>query len=139
MPTLFEEVIKILPLFLLLRGLQALLVIFLLVGYGVSIHDLPVMNTIHHLRPEVSDEEIPLKLSLILQRGNFDIVLPSMRGTACVGFLFVMHVREGDDLASKIGDPITELVVMRRDEASLLAVKGIIEVECHATSIVMFR
>ena len=39
----------------------------------------------------------------------------------------------------KISNPITELVVMRRDEESLLAVKGVADAKCRATSATIFR
>ena len=60
----------LLPL-LLLSSFQALLGIFRLVGGGVSIHDTHVVNTVHNLLPEVSNEEIPFQLPIILRRGPF--------------------------------------------------------------------
>ena len=50
-----------------------------------------------------------------------------------------MYVRGVEGLARKSGNPITELVVTRRDEASFLAVKGVADVKCRATSIAMIR
>ena len=43
----------------------------------------------------------------------------------------------GEGLAIKVGDTITEIVVMRCDEASLIAVKGVADLECRAISITM--
>ena len=48
-----------------------------------------------------------------------------------------MHGGEG--LACKVGESITELVVTRRDEASLIEVEGVADVKCRATSIEVFR
>ena len=48
-----------------------------------------------------------------------------MQSETCVYFGDVMHVRGGEGLARKVGNPITEIVVTRRDKASLLAVNGV--------------
>ena len=73
---LFEAGIEVLLLILLLSGFQALLVVFGLVGGGVIIHDTHVMNTVSPLGSDVSDENIPLQISLVLQRGPFLIFPP---------------------------------------------------------------
>ena len=57
----FEAGIEIIVILLLLRGFQALLGVFGLVGGGVSIHDTHVINTVCTLRPKVSDEETPFR------------------------------------------------------------------------------
>ena len=57
----------------------------------------------------------------------------------CVYFGVVTHVCWGEGLARKVGDLITELLVTRRDEASLLVVKGVADVKRRLTSISMFR
>ena len=76
MLTLFEAGVEVLTLLLLLRGLQALIGVFGLVGVEFSIHDMHVVNTVYPLCPEVSDEEIPFQLPLVLHRGPFEIVSP---------------------------------------------------------------
>ena len=48
-----------------------------------------------------------------------------MHSPTCVYFGVVTHVRGGEDIACKVSDPVTELVVTRRDEAPLLAVEGL--------------
>ena len=125
MPTLFEAGVNIIIFLILLSILQALLGVFGLVGGGVSIHDTHVVNTVRPLHPEVSDEDNPLQLYLVLRMEPFEFLLTSMHGATCVYFGVVTHVRWGEGLARKVGDPITEIVVTRRDEASLLAVKGV--------------
>ena len=50
-----------------------------------------------------------------------------------------MHIRGGEGIARKVDNPIMELVVTLRDEASLLAVVGVTYVKCRATSIPMLR
>ena len=66
MPTLFEAGVNILILLLPLSGFQALFRGVGMVGGGISIHDTHVMNTVHPLRSEVSDEEIPLQPPIFL-------------------------------------------------------------------------
>ena len=58
-----------------------------------------VVNNSCPLSPEVSDEEIILQLSLVLQRVPFELVLPSTHGATCVDFGVVVHMREGEGLA----------------------------------------
>ena len=60
-----------------------------------------------------------------------------MHGATCVYFGVIPHVYGGEGLAIKVGDTITEIVVMRCDEASLIAVKGVADLECRAISITM--
>ena len=79
-----------------------------------------------------------LRLSFLHLRASFDIILPSMHSATCVDFGVVMHVWGGKGLDCKVGDPITELFVNCRDEASLLAVKGVACIKLCATSIAMF-
>ena len=63
---LFVADVKVISILLLLRSFQALLGVFGLVGGGVSIHGTHVVNTVCTLHPEVSDEETPLHLLLVL-------------------------------------------------------------------------
>ena len=110
-----------------------------MVGCGVSIHDTHVVNTFRPLRPAVSYEEIPLQLSPVLRRVAFEYFLTSMYGATCVDFGVLTHMCAGEVLARKVGEPITYLVVMLCDEASLLAVKGVADFKCRATSVAMFQ
>ena len=41
-------------------------------------------------------------------------------------------MRRGEGLASKVGNPIMEIVVTRHDEASLISVKAVADVKCCA-------
>ena len=106
---------------------------------GTSIHDTHVMNNVRLLCLEVSDEESPLQPPLVLCRGPFDFVLPSTHSATCVYFVVITNVSGGEGLVCKVKNPITELVVMRRDDASLLSIKGVADVRCCATSITMVR
>ena len=53
-------------------------------------------------------------------------------------FGVVMHVSGSEVNARKVDDPIMELVMTRRNEASLLAVKFVADFKCHTTSVTMF-
>ena len=128
---IFEVGVKVLLLILLLRGLQTLIGFFEPVGGGVIIYDMHVVNNVCSLRPEVSEEETPHHLLLVLQRGTFEFVLPSMHGATSVYFGVVMHVNWGEFLARKVRDLITKLVVTLFDEAPLLVVEGVAYFKCH--------
>ena len=80
---MFESGVKVLPLLLLLVGLQALLGVFGLGGGGVRINYTHVVNTVCTLSPEVSDKQIPCQILLILQRLLFYIVLPPVQHNLC--------------------------------------------------------
>ena len=98
---MFEAGLEILLFLCLLRGFQAPLGGFGVVGGGVSIHDTHVVNTVCPLIPKVSDEDTPLQLSLILQRVLFEFVLPFTHGATSVYFGVATHVRGGEGLASQ--------------------------------------
>ena len=88
-----------------------------------------ILNTVCPLHPEVSDWDIPLLLPLFLRQFHlafaFGFGLPSMYGATCENFGVITHVRGGECLTCKVGNPIMELVVTCRDEAALLVVKGV--------------
>ena len=139
MPTLFEAGVNVLLLLLILSAFQALLGGFVLVGGGVSIHFMHAVNTLPPLSPGVYDEEIPLQILLVLLRGPFEFSLPSTHGATCVYVGVITHMHEGEGLACNVGDPITDIVVTRRDEASLLAVEGMVDGKCRTVSIEKFQ
>ena len=58
-------------------------------------------------------------------------------GKTCEYFGVVAHMRRGDGLSCKVGEPITELIVTRRDEAALFAVQGVADREGHPTAVAM--
>ena len=83
----------------------------------------------------VSDEDIYLQISLIFQGETFELVIPSTHSATCADFGVVTHMRGGEGFARKVDSPITELIVKCCDEASLLAVKRLVDVKCLTTSI----
>ena len=66
-------------------------------------------------------------------------VFPSTHIVNCVDFASVIHVHGGERLASKVNYPSTELVVTRRDEASLIEVKGVVYVKFRSKNTTMVR
>ena len=60
-----------------------------------------------------------------------------MHGATCVYFVFITRMRGGEGLDHKVSNPITELVVTRCDEASLIVFNGKEDIKCRATSITM--
>ena len=55
---------------------------------------------------------------------NFFFDYPYLHGATCEDFGVVAHMHEGKGLTCKVDDPITWLVVTRRDESAFLAVQG---------------
>ena len=55
----------------------------------------------------------------------------------CDEFGVILHMRGDEGLTCKVGYPITELVVMLRDEAALFAVQGMKNRESFPTPITM--
>ena len=68
---------------------------------------------------------------------SFPLVLPPppLYSATCKDFGVVVHVRWGEGLGRNVGEPTTELVVTRRDEATLLAVQGVADCEGRPTDI----
>ena len=60
MPALLEECLQLHPLLPPLRLMQALFRCFPLMGIGVSVHDIHVVNTVGPVLPEVTDQEVSL-------------------------------------------------------------------------------
>ena len=101
-----------------------------LVGVGVIIHETYVVNTVRTLRPEVYEKDTPLQISLIFQRGPFlDFPFLNAQRNLCRFWGHHAHVCRGESLARKVGDPITEIILTRHDEASLIEVEGMVEVK----------
>ena len=57
----------------------------------------------------------------------------------CVDFGVAKHVSGGEGLASKVGNPIMDIIVMRWYKASLLAVNVVADFKFRAISIAMVR
>ena len=48
-------------------------------------------------------------------------------------------MRGGEILSCKVGDPITEFIVTRHDDAALFAVQGVADKEGFPTAVIMGR
>ena len=103
------------------------------------------MNAVRPLIPKIPDQQFPLLLPLLRRRCllalcllfDLDLGLPPPYSATCTYFGVAAHVRWVEGLACKVGDPITELVVIRRNEAILLAVQVVADCEFRPTSITM--
>ena len=86
------------------------------------------MNNDRPLSPKVSDQKVPLLLTLLRRQCLrsftflFAFGLPPQHSATCEYFGVVAHVRGGEGFSCNAGDPITELILKRRDEAALFAV-----------------
>ena len=60
-------------------------------------------------------------------------------GATLVNEGVVTHVRGGEIPARQSRDPVTELIVTRRDEAAPLSVKGMADLEFGVVAVAMFR
>ena len=130
---------KIILILLLISGFQALLGFFVLVGFGIGIHDTHVVNNVRPLHQEVSTEETPLNLPLVFRREPFEFVLPFTHGATYEYFGVVTQVLGGEVLDLKVGNPITELFVTSRDEDPLLGVEGVADGKYCSTYIAMVQ
>ena len=133
MPPLVETIMEVILLLLPISSLEALLGGFGFVVDGVGIHGMHVVNTVCPLRPQATYHEIPLLLTLFRKQFplalDFVFGLPPLHGATCENCGVVVHVCGGEVLTCKSGDPITEIIVKRRDEADLIAVKGMVNIE----------
>ena len=98
-------------------------------GLGICVHDVHVENTVSPILPEVTDQEVTLLFRGLYQwRGGSDccgfgpgqLCLRPLHGATCKDEGVVAHVRVGESFPGQVRDPITELVVTRRDEAARL-------------------
>ena len=127
--------------------LQTFLWVPLPIGLCISVHDTHVVNTVCPVGLEVPDQKVYL-----LFRGIWWSVPPcgAVTGSGGLGFRplhgatlvyegVVAYVRGSENPALQIRDPVTELIVARRDEATPLAVEGVADGEFGVAAVVMFR
>ena len=75
---------------------------------------------------------MPLFLALLLV---LHLAFPSLHVTTCENFGVVELVCGGEGLFYKVGNPITELVITRCDEAALFSVQGVADAEFCLTAV----
>ena len=103
------------------------------IGFCIIVHDSHVVNTVCPVGPEVLDQK-----GYLLFRGLwwrvplFGVVIGSgglgfrpHHGATLVYEGVVVYVIGGECPARQIRDPVTELIVTRRDKAAPLAVEGV--------------
>ena len=61
-----------------------------------------------------------------------------LHGTTLVYEGVVAYVRGGESLTRQIRDPVTELIVTRRDEATPLAIDGVANIESGIAAVAVF-
>ena len=121
------------PLIFALGSLHALLLSLLMVRDRVSIYDTRVVNAVRPLIPKIPDQQVPLPpfvggVYLDFPAAFPLAILPHTAQPVCATckyFGVVAHVCGSEGLSYKVGDPIMELVVTRRDKAALLEVQGV--------------
>ena len=128
--------------------MQALFRCLCQIGLGICVHDVHVVNTVSPILPEVTDQDVPILLRGLYRWcgvwdycgfGSGRLCLRPLHGTTCEYEAFITHVRGGDRFYSQVRDPVTELVVTRRDKAALLAVKSIADGKRGVASIAVMR
>ena len=116
------------------------------IGLYISVHDTHVVNTVCPVGPEVPDQKVSLLFRGLWWR---DPRCGAITGSGGLGFLprhgetlvnegVVVYVRGVESPARQIHDPITELIVMRCDEATLLAVEGVENGKPGVAAVVVF-
>ena len=103
------------------------------IGICISVHDTHVVNTVCPVGPEVLDQKVSLLFrGLCLSvpwcgavTGSVGLGFRPLHGATPVYEGVVAYVRGGECPARQICNPITELIVTRRDEATPLAVEGV--------------
>ena len=98
------------------------------------------MNTVCPVGPEVPDQKVSLLFRGLWWRdprcgsvtGSGGLGFRPRHGATLVNEGVIAYVRGGESPARQIRDPVTELIVTRRDEATPLAVEGVTDGELVA-------
>ena len=104
------------------------------------------MNTVCTVVPEVPDQKVSLLLCGLGWRvprcgavtGSGGLGFHPRHGITLVNEGVVAYVRGGESPARQIRDPVTELIVTRRDEATPLAVEGVVNVNPGVAAVALF-
>ena len=147
MSTLLKASLQVHLLITPLRLLQTSLGGLLPIGFCISVHDTHAVNTVCPVGPEVPDQKVSLMFRGLWWRvPQFGVVTGSGRlvfrphlGATLVYEGVVAYVRGGECPARQIRDPVTELIVTRRDEATPLAFKGVADGEAGVAAVAVFR
>ena len=116
------------------------------IGLCISAHDTHVVNTVGPVGPEVLDQKVSLlfrglwwegpRCGSVTGSGGLDF--RPRHGATLVNVRVVTYVRGGESPACQIRDPVTELIMTRRDEATPLAVEGVVYGKFDVAAIAVF-
>ena len=133
MSTLLKAILQVHLLLNLLHLLQTFLWGPPPIGLCISVHNTHVVNTVGPVGPEVPDQKVSFLFRVLwwggprcgAVTGSGGLDFRPRHGTTLVNEGVVAYVRGGESPARQIRDPVTELIVTRRDEATPLAVEGV--------------
>ena len=102
------------------------------IGLFISVHDTHVVNTVGSVGLEVPDQKVSLIFRVLwwgvprcgAVTGSGGLSFCPRHSATLVNEGVVEYVRGGEGPARQIRDPVTELIMMRRDEATPLSVEG---------------
>ena len=146
MSTLLKASLQVHLLLTPLHFLQTSLGGFLPIGLCISVHDTHFVNTVCTIGPEVPDQKFFLMFcGLWWSVSWFGAVTGSgglgfwpLHGATLVYKGVVSYVRGGEYPVRQIRNPVTELIVRRRDEATLIAVEGVAYAESIIAAVAFF-
>ena len=132
MSTLLKASLQVHLLLTLLRLLQTFLWGPLPTGLCISVNDTHAVNTVGPVGPEVPDQKFSLLFRGLWWRvprcgavtGSGGLGFRPRHGATLVDEGVVAYVRGGESPTRQIRDPVTELIMTRRDEDTPLAVEG---------------
>ena len=103
-------------------------------GLCISFHDAHVVNTVSPILPEMTDQEVSLLFRGLWRLrvspvgcvcGPGWLVLWLLHGSTCKDEEVVAHVRGGECFDGQVHNPVPEIVMIRHDEATPPAIKGV--------------
>ena len=116
------------------------------IGLCISVPDTHVVNTVGPIGPEVPDQKVSLLFQVLwwggprcsAVTGSGGLSFRPRHGATLVNEGVVAYVRGGEGPARQIRDPVTELIVTRRDEATPLAVEGVANGKPSVAAVAVF-
>ena len=104
------------------------------------------MNTVCPIIPEVPDQKVSLLFRCLWwsvtwvssDTGTSRLDFRPLQGATLVHEGGVAYMRGGESLARQIHDPVMELIVTRRDEATPLAIEGVANKELGIAAVAVF-
>ena len=115
--------------------------------FCISVYDTHVVNTVCPVGLEVPEQKVSLLFRGLWWRVPLIGVVTGLggrgfhthHGATLVYEEVLAYVRGGEGVARQIRDPVTELIVTRRDNATPLAVDGVVDGEAGLAAVTVFR